>query len=132
MKAARIARDLDSFVGLVAACSNLTASLGEAAATHAADDAPADGAPDSAPALQASGGMIDRGSLEEVLHDVRSSADGFNRAMFGRVVQVAASSGPSVLPVDAFSVWHIQVTVCVCGRVQARADVGCLPAGLLR
>jgi hypothetical protein len=53
--------------------------------------------------------MLDRASLEEVLHDVRSSADGFNKAMFGRVVQVAASNGPSVLPVDAFSVWHIQV-----------------------
>jgi hypothetical protein len=58
--------------------------------------------------------MLDRASLEEVLHDVRSSADGFNKAMFGRVVQVAASNGPSVLPVDAFSVWHIQVGVAAC------------------
>jgi hypothetical protein len=96
MKAARIARDLDCFVSLVTACSNVPAD-------PTSIDAASQG--------QGGGGssMLDRPCLEEVLHDVRSSADGFNKPMFSRVMQVAASAGPSVLPVDAFSIWHMQV-----------------------
>ena len=105
-KAGRIARDVDCFTSLVSACSNLPSVL-DSKATQS-PTTPTDDTGPVEPSHSGSG-LLDRTVLEEVLHEVRSTADGFNKPLFARVIQLSSTSGPSVLPVDSFSIWHIQV-----------------------
>ena len=121
-KAGRIARDIDCFMTLVSSCSNLP-NVAEAELCRSVspvDDiisVGSSGTPQPGTVGSGSGsagssgsaGLLDRPALEEVLHEVRSTADGYNKALFARVLQIASNSGPSVLPVDSFSIWHIQV-----------------------
>ena len=80
-KVARVAKDIDAFIRLLASCSAFTVS--------------------------------DQRALEVVLADVRSSAGGFYPDMFGRVLQALVEPG-SVVALDSFSIWHLQVlAVCL-------------------